>query len=441
MSVKRYISAFLLPLGDLAAFYVALLAAIYIRTGGRPDHAIEAHVTPFAGVFAAWLLIFFIAGLYDRRKLRNTLDFYKTLGLAWAVSMALSLGFFYALPSIGIAPKTTLLLFGATSLIVLTEWRRQFNRAISSSNSAAKLIILGDGPSFDELRSSVQSNPQFGFRLMECAPHVADNPKDLIQYIRQHNIETLVIPSHLKKDSYLASVLYQELQRGLQVVDAVRFGELTVKKILLSEVEHSWLLDNLSAVRFYDDLKRGLEFITAIILQVLLLPLELVVALLIKLTSPGPILYSQIRVGRGGKTFKLYKFRSMRTDAEKDGAQWSTTNDSRVTHFGKFLRASHIDEFPQLWNVIRGELSFIGPRPERPEFVKELSQKIPFFEARNLVLPGISGWAQTNYRYGATIEDSYQKLQYDLFYIKNRSLILDVAIALKTIRNFFINEK
>jgi exopolysaccharide biosynthesis polyprenyl glycosylphosphotransferase len=404
--------------------------------------AVDAHIPPFTAIFAAWILVFFIAGLYDRRKLRNSLEFFKTLGLAWMIAMALSLAFFYTVPTVGISPKTTLVLFAITSLVITTEWRRLFNHSVASADSAIKLLILGQGASFDELRQAVLENPQLGFNLLSKTDiDIASNPQELQNVLRSMNVEMLVIPSHLKKDSLLASALYQELQRGLQVVDAARFGEITVKKILLSEVEHSWLLDNLSAMRFYDDLKRGGELFLAVLLQIVLLPLELIIAAIIKLTSPGPVLYSQVRVGKAGREFKLYKFRSMRTDAEKNGAQWSAPGDARVTPFGKFLRASHIDEFPQLWNVIRGELSFIGPRPERPEFVASLAQEIPYFEARHLVLPGVSGWAQISYRYGSTIEDSYQKLQYDLFYIKNRSLVLDLAIALKTLRNFFVNQK
>ena len=164
----------------------------------------------------------------------------------------------------------------------------------------------------------------------------------------------------------------------------------------------------------------------------ILTPFMLVVALVVRLSSPGRILYRQERVGLGGKVFMLYKFRSMVQDAERVGPQWSELNDPRVTKVGRFLRASRIDELPQLWNLIVGNMSLIGPRPERPEFVNELKKEIPFYEVRELVVPGLSGWAQVKYPYGSSVKDSYRKLEYDLFYIKNHSVRLDITIFFKT---------
>jgi lipopolysaccharide/colanic/teichoic acid biosynthesis glycosyltransferase len=159
----------------------------------------------------------------------------------------------------------------------------------------------------------------------------------------------------------------------------------------------------------------------------------LVTALLIKIESPGDILFRQIRTGKDGEPFSIFKFRSMRSDAEKDGAQWASKNDQRVTRVGKFIRLTRIDELPQLLNIFRGEMSFIGPRPERPEFNTLLEKEIPYYEMRHLVNPGLTGWAQVLYPYGASVEDSKEKLQYELYYIKNYSLLLDLQIVLKTV--------
>jgi exopolysaccharide biosynthesis polyprenyl glycosylphosphotransferase len=170
------------------------------------------------------------------------------------------------------------------------------------------------------------------------------------------------------------------------------------------------------------------------ILSVLLLPLMVIVGLIIKLDSPGPIFYSQLRTGLYGKPFRVYKFRSMYQDAEKKGAQWAIQRDPRITRVGYWLRVLRIDELPQIWNVLSGEMSLIGPRPERPEFDVKLKEAIPYYEMRYLVKPGITGWAQVLYPYGASLEDAYEKLAYDLYYIKNYSLWLDIVIVLKTIR-------
>jgi lipopolysaccharide/colanic/teichoic acid biosynthesis glycosyltransferase len=170
-----------------------------------------------------------------------------------------------------------------------------------------------------------------------------------------------------------------------------------------------------------------------------LLPFEIIIALLVAITSRGPIIYRQVRVGEKGKQFMLYKFRTMRVDAEKNGAQWASKNDARTTPIGGLLRASHLDELPQLWNIIRGDLSFVGPRPERPEFVTTLAARIPYYEARLFIKPGLTGWAQIHHRADLTDDDVVEKLQYDIYYLKNRSPILDWTIVLKTIKAIFVN--
>ncbi|HYX15304.1 MAG TPA: exopolysaccharide biosynthesis polyprenyl glycosylphosphotransferase, partial [Nostoc sp.] len=191
---------------------------------------------------------------------------------------------------------------------------------------------------------------------------------------------------------------------------------------------------NLMPGYFSMKLKRVVDLILILFLLVLVAPLLLLVALVIRLDSPGPVLYSQQRSGLYGKPFRVYKFRSMYQDAEKLGAQWASQRDPRITRVGYWLRLLRIDELPQIWNVLQGEMSLIGPRPERPEFDVKLKEAIPYYEVRYLVKPGITGWAQVMYPYGASIEDAYEKLSYDLYYIKNYSIWLDLAIAFKTIR-------
>jgi exopolysaccharide biosynthesis polyprenyl glycosylphosphotransferase len=181
--------------------------------------------------------------------------------------------------------------------------------------------------------------------------------------------------------------------------------------------------------------KRGFDIATSLALLLLTLPVLLLASLLVVLESPGPILYRQQRVGLGGRPFVLLKLRSMRADAEKDGApRWAQTRDPRVTKVGRLIRRTRIDELPQLWNVLQGDMSFVGPRPERPAFVDDFCQQIPFYAERHCVKPGITGWAQTNYPYGASLEDARNKLSYDLYYAKNHGLFLDLIILLQTIR-------
>lgn len=246
----------------------------------------------------------------------------------------------------------------------------------------------------------------------------------------------------------LPEALVQKLMElrlsGLPVYDLADFYEHSWSKVPIFHLHDGWfvfshgfdLLQNPLGLRT----KRVLDVVFSLFLLILFMPVIGLIAILTKLDSSGPIIYRQSRAGEGGRTFTIYKFRSMRADAEKNGAQWASTNDARVTRVGRILRITRLDELPQLVNVIRGDMSFIGPRPERPEFNRELEQVIPYYELRNLVKPGITGWAQVMYLYGASIEDAREKLQYDLYYIKNYSLLLDVSILFKTLRVVFLGK-
>ncbi len=236
----------------------------------------------------------------------------------------------------------------------------------------------------------------------------------------------------------LVEIMMEIRLRGVRVIDLADFYEQTWFKVPVFYLQRSWfamaqgfqLLHNPIGLRF----KRIFDVAGALLLLILSSPLLLIAAILVKLESPGPLIFKQTRVGENGKLFTVYKIRSMRADAEKDGAQWAKVGDSRVTRIGAFIRATRIDELPQLFNVLRGEMSFIGPRPERPEFTGTLEQEIPFYNLRHILRPGVTGWAQVMYPYGANVEDAQQKLQFELYYIKNYSLLLDAAIVLKTIR-------
>ena len=226
--------------------------------------------------------------------------------------------------------------------------------------------------------------------------------------------------------------------KGVYVYSLADFCEQFWQKIPPACIEDDWfafssgfdILHNRVNVK----LKNAIDRVCAAILILLSLPITLTTAIAIKLDSPGSIFYSQVRTGLNGKKFKVYKFRSMRSDAEKMGIQWAQEKDPRITRSGRFIRMTRIDELPQLWNVLKGEMSLVGPRPERPEFDSQLRQTIPYYDLRYLVKPGITGWAQVCYPYGASVEDAYQKVAYDLYYIKNYSLVLDAAIAIKTLR-------
>jgi exopolysaccharide biosynthesis polyprenyl glycosylphosphotransferase len=238
-------------------------------------------------------------------------------------------------------------------------------------------------------------------------------------------------------DETIRTFMEMRLQ-GTPIYTPPRFYEEFLYKIPPSELEDDWFVFSpgfsLIHKRINLRIKRVIDVVVSALLLLVLSPLMLLVAIAIKLDSRGPVIYSQVRSGLNSEEFEVHKFRSMTTNAEEDGAQWAQDEDPRVTRVGKWLRSLRIDELPQLWNVLKGEMSLIGPRPERPHFDNQLSQKIPYYDLRYLVKPGITGWAQVMHRYGSSEDDAYTKLEYDMYYIKNYSLLLDLAIVMKTIR-------
>lgn len=223
---------------------------------------------------------------------------------------------------------------------------------------------------------------------------------------------------------------------GMRVEEAEQLYERLTGKIAVQRLRPSYLVfsDGFTQGRVTFSVKRLLDLVLSIVGLLLALPIGIATALAIKLESPGPVFYGQTRVGKDGRVFTVYKFRSMRTDAEKGGPQWAAKNDSRVTRVGQFIRKTRVDEIPQMWNVLKNEMSFVGPRPERPFFVDELRKQIPYYMERLIVKPGLTGWAQINYQYGSSVEDALTKLQYDLWYIKNLSIFVDLLIVLRTIK-------
>jgi exopolysaccharide biosynthesis polyprenyl glycosylphosphotransferase len=448
MKRSEWLTIFVLACGDLCIMYAGLFLVLLTR---YPEdfwnQFVSYHALPFSITFAIALLIFYIAGLYGIQRLRNSLEFFKTLFLAYVTVLIIAVLFFYLIPIFGIAPKTNLFLYMGFFVVLETVWRRFFNRYAALSASKVHLVLLGASSTEKEIERVIAESPQLGFEVAHRIENETIFPDDIAELVREYKPDMVIVPHHLKKNSGVARVFYELLISGIAVQDSIVFFENLLKRIPVSELEEAWFLEHMaSQERFYDGLKRAIEFFFAFALGVLLIPLMTVIAILVALTSRGPVLIRQKRVGRDGLIFTLLKFRSMvalSPDglAETNGAQWSSGKDVRVTPVGRFLRASHLDELPQLANIVRGELSFVGPRPERPEFVEVLKKEIPFYETRHLILPGITGWAQLNYRYGSSIEDAVRKLEYELYYLKNRSLVLDGAIILRTLKLFFVENQ
>ncbi|MBI5221020.1 MAG: sugar transferase [Candidatus Liptonbacteria bacterium] len=449
MTAPAPVKLFFLFLGDLVVLYASLVAALAIRLGSTGViEPLAPHLYPFTLLFLIWLVVFYIVGLYDLRRLRRLLDLLKMLAAAVVVNTVLAVGFFYLLPVFGIAPKTSLVLVVIIAAILELAWRRIFQRLTIRGEPSSRALLLGSGETTDAVLAAVAEHPQLGYVIRLHLALAPTSLEELRGLVREKNINTVILPRHLHHDPILTRACYELLREGVEVQDLATVYELFFRKIPLMELEESWFLEFVaSSHRLYDQLKGGIDLVAALLLTVILSPLGALAAVAVALTSRGPIFYRQTRTGRHGRPFTLYKFRSMyhsperNPDAQATAPVWSGPRDPRITPVGRVLRFTHLDELPQLLNILRGELSFVGPRPERPEFVSLLIQEIPHFDIRHVLKPGITGWAQVNYPYGASVADAYEKLQYDLFYLKNRSPVLDLAVALNTLKLFFVGSQ
>ena len=426
-------------LGDILVIYLALFLMLYFSYYEYWISHWNQHFYPFSFIYLFWLLVFYIIGLYDLTLARNNFDFFITLSRALLINTIIAVTFFYFIPYFGITPKTHLFVYLVIFTLLFIIWRQIYNYFIKTPALLNNILILGQSQETKELVSHIKNHPQLGYRVKKIVdPEEVKILSDLIKIIVKEKIQTIVTSVKPYHDGTLVRNLYHCLPLKIIVSDLPAFYEKITGKIPVSSIEEIWFLENLMCGRktFFEGLKRVADIVIAALGGIITIVLTPLITLLIKLDSPGQIFYRQKRVGQDNKIFNIVKFRTMVQDAEKDGAQWAQKEDKRITRIGSFLRKSRIDELPQLWNLFKGDMSFVGPRPERPEFAfsNDLLANIPFYQIRHTIKPGLTGWAQIKYPYGSSVEDTLQKLQYDLFYIKNRSFILDLSILLKTIR-------
>ena len=420
---------------DILALYGALVITLFIRYKDNFGEQYDIHLVPFLFIFALWIFVLYITNLYDFGFLRNNLEFYSNLFRATAVASAISFIFFYLIPVFSITPKTNLVIFIGLFSGVIIASRTLFNKA-NAGGFKKPLLIVGVNNQSLELAKFVEENPQLGYELKYLMDLAKEGIKNVDQIIKQERINTVVISPETYQAPQIIDTFYRSLENRVTFKNLSSFYEQLTNKVPLGAINQIWFLENLSegSKKMYEEMKRFFDIVFAVIFGIIILPFIPLIALTIKAGSSGSVLYRQRRVGKNGKNFEIIKFRTMRTDAEKEtGAVWAQEDDPRTTHLGRILRKTRIDELPQLWNILKGEMSFVGPRAERPEFHEKLKKEVPFYEERYIINPGLSGWAQINYHYGSSVNDAAYKLQYDLYYIKNRSLILDLGIILKTI--------
>ena len=301
-----------------------------------------------------------------------------------------------------------------------------------------RVVFVGENDYTQDLLESVKKDGQYIFTASLNNTDMKALGKEIVEMYKTKKFDVLVdFTDKLLGDPKLTGKLLQYKLEGLQYYNYLEFYETYENKLPISHLSPKWFLENTGFEIYHNNFnlkaKRLLDLLFAMLIGIFAAPVIILAAIIVKLESKGPIFFIQERIGEGNRKFNIVKFRSMTTDAEKDGPQWASKNDNRVTKFGKIMRATRIDELPQLWNVLRGEMSFVGPRPEREFFIQQLEKEIPYYNLRHTVKPGLTGWAQVMYPYGASVEDAYRKLQYDLYYIKHHSIPFDVKVLLKTV--------
>jgi sugar transferase (PEP-CTERM system associated) len=343
-----------------------------------------------------------------------------------------------------VLPGNNASLFGLVLLTIgLVAWRAAYGWLVQQPFMQEKVYVLGTGDRAQRLVQGLRQRKELGVDVIGWSGNVEGAltretaAAHLMEVAGAQRVHRVIVAMPDRRGTFPVEELLQLRLNGVRIEEATSWLEKISGRIEVEQLYPSWLIfaDGFRFSTSFNILRRGLSMFVSLVLLLVVLPFLPFVILAITLDSKGPVLYRQKRVGRAGNTFFCYKFRTMRQDAEADtGPTWAGDDDPRITRIGKFLRTSRIDEIPQLWCVFKGHMAFVGPRPERPEFVEWLTKEIPYYGVRHAVRPGITGWAQVRYKYGNTIEDAKEKLQYDLFYIKNASLGLDILIMFQTIK-------
>jgi len=417
-----------LLLGDLCMLALAFYIATHYRLNGSPNY----QSLEYMGLNIIFVASLFIGGAYTSSRVASRPKLpLNTFFISIAATLP-SLLFIYLL---GPEKFTALLGRGVFPFaVVIFATLSVFCRFIIdhfflSKDIARVALLLGTTRDVNHLEQSLLFN-QHKIKLRHVE-HLSDQTKP------KENLSAIIIsPDHFP-NKYEQQALINYRLKGIPIFSLSDFFENYLFLVPVQEINNDWFIRAEGFTMLHSSvatrIKRAVDIAAALALMISALPIILVTAVVLKTTSRGPVFFSQIRVGVQGKPFTLYKFRTMRADAEHKGAQWTMNNDPRILPIGRFLRACRIDELPQCWNILRGEMSIVGPRPERPEFTSKLSEEIPYYDLRHIIKPGLTGWAQVNYPYGASVEDSLKKLQYDLYYIKNYSLLLDLNILLRTV--------
>jgi sugar transferase (PEP-CTERM system associated) len=397
------------------------------------------------GVTGLALLCGYYFDLYDLQRLRSRGELYfRLLVVVGSLSLLLA-GVSYLFPEFILAAGTNVYLVGLTILtFALFGWRWAYDWLIQQPYLRERVYVLGSGERAERLVEALRSRKELGMDVVGWAGAIGNGSltrerlgETLLALAHSHAVNRVIVAVGDRRGTLPVRELLDARLGGIKVEEATALLERVSGKIEVDELYPSWLIysEGFRLNPTFLLVRRIISTLVSLALLLIVLPLLPLIALAIRLTSPGPVFYRQKRVGRNGVVFHCYKFRTMRTDAEAEsGPTWAGDDDPRITPVGRWLRTTRLDELPQLWNVLKGDMGFVGPRPERPEFVEWLTREVPYYNLRHLVRPGITGWAQVCYEYGASLDQAKEKLRYDLYYIKNISLMFDILIILQTVK-------
>ncbi|MES2203504.1 MAG: sugar transferase [Patescibacteria group bacterium] len=433
--------------GDIAVFVFSLWLTLLVRYGALPTQALFVqHLQFFWWLFVLWALVFYMAGLYGKRVFLAQYELTGVLLRTQLLNITLAALFFFFAPQTAITPKTNLAVYLVVSLACIFIWRLQLLPRIATPGVRERLALVADGPDAQELSQEVNQNPRYGMEFVVVASPgtAAGDSAAFLRRLREQQIQTIVVATGDKEVEPLLGQMYALafLDQRYQVLDLDRVYEEVFDRVPLSLLRYEWFLKNMAGPDsgYYAVFKRAVDILGALLMGALMLVLTPFIYVAMRLEGQGPLFITQERIGQYGGRMRAYKFRSM-THNDTAASTWvGEDRQNRVTRVGAFLRRTSLDEFPQALNILRGELSLVGPRNDIAGLGERLAETLPYYMARYSVKPGITGWAQINQRYEPgnispqSIEETKMRLAYDFYYIRHRSLALDITVALKTFK-------
>ena len=446
-----------IPVRKIAFFFLEslfiggmVILGAYLRFLGEPAsfYHYEFLVLKALLIVACVQLSLYYFDLYDLKAFRSNIELGIRLLQSLGVSSILLAFLYYLLPPLIIGRGIFFISLGFMG-VVIVSWRIIYNHILKTRQLDQRIMIIGSGPLAKNIAKEILERMDTGFKVIGFItdhpervgeklvnPSIIGDQSQILDIATKERVDRIIVALEERRGNFPDAQLLECKMRGMAIEEGIEFYEHLTGRLQVESLRPSFLIfsDGFKKWRLTMWTKRVTEFALSLIGLILLSPIILVISLLIKIDSRGPVFYKQERVGERGKTFKLLKFRSMVENAEANGPTWAEQDDKRITRVGRRIRKWRLDEIPQMFNVLKGDMSFVGPRPERSFFVEKLRKEIPYYDQRLSVKPGVTGWAQIKYRYGASKEDAVEKLKYDLYYIKNLSLLYDLLIIFETIK-------